>query len=86
MSENKLSNFVKKYRIECIIMLVYIVGISVISYFHEPWFDEAQAWQIARSASIKDILFKIPHWEGHPQLWHLLLVPFAKLGAPYLFL
>ncbi len=85
MSENKLSDFVKKYRIECIVMLVYIVGISVISYFHEPWFDEAQAWQIARSASIKDILFKIPHWEGHPQLWHLLLVPFAKLGAPYLF-
>lgn len=75
----------RKFSIEILVFLLYIVGVSVISYFHEPWFDEAQAWQIARSASIKDILFKIPHWEGHPQLWHLLLVPFAKLGAPYLF-
>ncbi len=75
----------RKFSIEILVFLLYIVGVSVISYFHEPWFDEAQAWQIARSASIKDILFEIPHWEGHPQLWHLLLVPFAKLGAPYLF-
>lgn len=68
---------------EVIVLLVYIIGTSVISYFHEPWFDEAQAWQIARSASIKDILFTIPHYEGHPQLWYFLLMPFARTGAPY---
>ena len=51
--------------------------------FHEPWFDEAQSWAIARSGTIKEILFEIPHYEGHPPLWHLILVPFAKLGAPY---
>lgn len=75
----------KRGKAEIIALLLYVVGVSVISYFHEPWFDEAQAWQIARCASIKDILFKIPHYEGHPQLWHLVLAPFAKLGAPYEF-
>lgn len=52
-------------------------------FFHEPWSDEAQAWQIARCASLYDILFTIPHYEGHPPLWHLILVPFAKNGLPY---
>lgn len=25
----------------------------------------------------------MPHYEGHPPLWHLILSTFAKLGAPY---
>ncbi|NLT10710.1 MAG: hypothetical protein GXY08_14620 [Ruminococcus sp.] len=67
---------------EYIALLLYIAGLIVIGYFHEFCFDEAQAWQIARSASIKEILTVIPHYEGHPPLWHLILAPFAKLGAP----
>lgn len=83
----KLSNFYKvfcKYKAEILSLIIYVLGVSVISYFHEPWFDEAQAWQIARTASLKEILFSIPHDEGHPQLWHLILCLFAKTGAPYL--
>lgn len=75
----------KRGKAEIIALILYVIGVSVISYFHEPWFDEAQAWQIARCASIKDILFQIPHYEGHPPLWHLVLAPFAKFGAPYEF-
>ena len=70
-------------QVELIVFLIYCIGVSVITYFHEPWFDEAQAWLIARDATLKEILFDVPHYEGHPQLWHFLLVPFAKLGAPY---
>lgn len=68
---------------EIIAFFCYIAGISFVGYFHEPWFDEAQAWQIARCATLKEILFTIPHYEGHPQLWHLLLMPFARAGAPF---
>ena len=68
---------------DVITLIIYLLGVCTISFFHEPWFDEAQAWAIARSGSIKEILFEIPHYEGHPPLWHLILVPFAKLGAPY---
>ena len=68
---------------EFVALGLYVVLLCVISAFHEPWFDEAQAWQIARCAPINDILFVIPHFEGHPPLWHLLLYLPAKLGAPY---
>lgn len=68
---------------DVITLIIYLFGVCTVSYFHEPWFDEAQSWAIARSGTIKEILFDIPHYEGHPPLWHLILVPFAKLGAPY---
>ncbi len=68
---------------EFVASMFYAVMHIFISIFHEPWYDEAVAWQIARCVSIKDILFEIPHYEGHPPLWHLILAPFAKLGAPY---
>lgn len=68
---------------DVITLIIYLLGVCTVSYFHEPWFDEAQSWAIARSGTIKEILFEIPHYEGHPSLWHLILVPFAKLGAPY---
>lgn len=73
----------KRGKAEIVTLILYIIGVCVIGFFHEPWFDEAQAWQIARCASLKEILFEIPHYEGHPQLWHLILMPFAKLHAPY---
>lgn len=68
---------------DVITLIIYLLGVCTITYFHEPWFDEAQAWAIARSGTLKEILFEIPHNEGHPPLWDLLLLPFAKLGAPY---
>jgi hypothetical protein len=55
----------------------------MMAIVHEPWFDEAEAWQIARSASLNTLLTEVPHYEGHPPMWHLILMPFAKLGAPY---
>lgn len=68
---------------DVITLIIYLLGVCTITYFHEPWFDEAQAWAIAKSGTLKEILFEIPHYEGHPPLWDLLLLPFAKLGAPY---
>ena len=68
---------------ETIVLCLYCVLKAVMGLFHEPWFDEAVAWQIAREATLKDILLTVPHYEGHPPLWHLVLAPFAKLGAPY---
>lgn len=85
MKEKFKSWAFSKERGKCdvITLIIYLLGVCTISFFHEPWFDEAQAWAIARSGTIKEILFEIPHYEGHPPLWHLILAPFAKLGAPY---
>ena len=65
-----------------IVLFLYTAGIIFITSFHELWFDETQAWQIAKSASYKEIFTYIPHYEGHPPLWHLILSVFAKNGAP----
>lgn len=79
---NKIVGF-KEKKIECIVFSLFAISLAVVSFFHEPWFDEAEAWQIARCASLKQILFEIPHYEGHPALWHLILLIPAKLGLPY---
>ena len=46
-------------------------------------YDEAQAWMIARDASWYELMFEIPHYEGHPPFWHLILALFAKTGIPF---
>lgn len=72
-------------RVAWLALFLYIASLSILTCFHEPWFDEAQAWLIARDAGFWDILFKLPHSEGHPPLWHLYLSIFAKTGLPYEF-
>lgn len=77
--ENKKKHFQWEWLVFGIFLLAYIV----VTVFHEPWFDEAEAWQIAKCASLKEILFVNPHYEGHPPLWHLILRIPICLGIPY---
>ena len=63
--------------------IAYMTVVAVVMYFHEPWFDEAQSWLIARDSSFADLLTLRPHYEGHPPLWTLLLSIPAKTGVPY---
>lgn len=68
---------------EAAVLLAYLLLLAVFLCFHEPWYDEAQAWLIARDGSFREMLFVIPHYEGHPPLWFLLLSAFAKAGADF---
>ena len=68
---------------EIFALLVYAAAHLGMALVHEPFFDEAEAWQIARSASLRTLLLETTHYEGHPPLWHLILMPLAKAGAPY---
>ena len=79
--KNRINN--KNIKIEWIIWGMYVCLLIFISIFHEPWFDEAESWQIARCAPLKEIILEIPHYEGHPPLWHLILSIPAKLNMPY---
>lgn len=60
-------------------LLVYAVLTLIGATHHELWFDEAQAWGIARDATL-DTFTDILRHEGHPALWYLILMPFAKAG------
>ena len=71
----------RHYRV--VVFAVYLAVVIVTMAFHEPWFDEAQSWLIARDCSYRDLLLVRPHYEGHPPLWWLLLSIPAKLGVPY---
>ena len=66
-----------------IVFCMFLVIYFLVSVFHEPMYDEAQAWLIARDASWWELIFEIPHYEGHPPFWHLILAVFAKSGIPF---
>ena len=72
--ENKVKNILGTF--------FYSLLVAIVSIYHEPWRDEAQAWLIARDLDIIS-LFKQMRYEGTPALWHLILFPFAKLNFPY---
>lgn len=77
-----MKEFIKKNKINLVVMLCYSIITFIILLFHESWRDEAQAWLIARNLNIIDIFGQMKY-EGHPVIWYLILVPFAKLGLPY---
>lgn len=67
-----------------VMMSVFLILLSIWgNIIHEPWFDEAQAWQIAKNASWHDILFFLPHYEGHPPMWHIILRLVSYTGIPF---
>jgi len=56
--------------------LTTVVVISVLR--HEMWRDEIQAWSIAIGSRSVGDLFGALRYEGHPPLWHLLLMPITR--------
>ncbi len=75
---------ISKEKVKKLIYLLAFVAYAVLTFFgalnHEIWFDEAQAWNIARENDIPGI-FSAMKSEGHPALWHLILYFFIHLGA-----
>ena len=70
-------------KIKIILLIAAIALINLLFVFtHECWRDEAQAWLIARDNNLSSLL-NVTSYEGHPVLWFLILMPFAKLGLPY---
>lgn len=71
--------------VQLLAFVLYIAIIAIVMCFHEPWFDEAQSWLIARDSPIASIFSVRTHYEGHPPFWNLLLAIAAKNGVPYEF-
>ena len=73
---------VPKYLVEITAFGVFLILSVVMFVYHEPWYDEIQAWMVASDASFGEMIFTLPHYEGHPPIWTLLLSIFAKTGVP----
>jgi hypothetical protein len=82
-----LSNLVKADGAEnkfwILIFIAYLVLLAAVVSRHEPWMDEAQAWLLAKDASLAEIFLTYLRYEGSPGLWHLILSIPARMGLPY---
>src|SRR5213078_1498857 len=63
-------------------LAAYAISVAVIELRHEPWRDEADCWLLARDADAVTFFHRMG-LVGTPGLWHLVLVPFARIGLPY---
>jgi hypothetical protein len=61
----------------------YCVLLAITIPRHQPWADEAQGWQIARSNSFLEIFRTAIHYEISPGLWHALLWLLIRLHLTY---
>src|SRR5579863_6732598 len=68
---------------ETAILAGYALIVASAIAHHEPWADEAQAWQLARYLSLHDLFFTYLHYEGHPILWFVALRAMNLLGVSY---
>ena len=65
-----------------VLLALYTVHISFAISNHEVWRDEVDVWLFVRDVSSIQGFFDYLRNSGHPGLWHLVLLPFAKLGFP----
>ena len=68
---------------EAVVLAVFSLLLMWCIPHHESWFDEAQAWLIARSSTLSDLVVHRLHYEGSPALWHLLLWAEVRLGVSF---
>jgi len=55
------------------VVSVFAAVVAIAILHHEPWGDEAQAWQLARSLSLRELFQTFMRYEVSPGLWHFLL-------------
>ena len=81
---NNLKSSIKanKYIFEYISFGIFVLISVLLFFFHELWYDEIQAYMLAKDASWTDLIFNVTHLEGHPPLFSALLAIFAKTGVP----
>lgn len=62
----------------------FACALALSMWRHEPWRDEMLKWLIARDSTGPLSLWQNLRYEGHPPFWYALLVPFTRLGGPWL--
>ena len=66
-----------------LVLLCFAAWVLTVGSHHEPWFDEAQAWLMARDNTLWQLLAQRVRYEGTPGLWHAVLWLCIRAGLPY---
>jgi hypothetical protein len=62
---------------------LYVALLAIAIPYHEPSADVAQAWQLARCLSLRDLFLTYIRYEGSPGLWHFLLWILIRARVSY---
>jgi hypothetical protein len=68
---------------EWLTLISYAALVAFAIPYHEPWTDEAQAWQLARSLPLSTLFQTYIRYEGSPGLWHFLLWILNRANVSY---
>ncbi len=68
---------------EWCVLALYSALIAFAIPYHEPFADEAQAWQLARSLPLATLFQRFIRYEGSPGLWHFLLWTMNRIHFSY---
>lgn len=78
-----MKEFFKKNKFNILVTAIYAVVTLIIIFFHEQWRDEAQQWLIGKDLNVFGVINQMKY-EGHFLPWYFILMPFAKLGFPFI--
>ena len=62
---------------------LYAAWVITVGLHHEAWFDEMQAWLLARDNSLAALIGTYARYEGTPGLWHAILWLAIRAGLPF---
>ena len=62
---------------------LYAALVAYAIPYHEPWADEAQAWQLARNLALPELFRTYIRFEASPGLWHFFLWILIHLHVSY---
>lgn len=82
MFKTILMNEKKNRTISIVITVAYFAFNLFLVFRHEAWRDESQAWTMAKNLSLIELFRALPT-EGHPCLWFVFIMPFAKIGLSF---
>jgi len=68
---------------EWLALSAYSALVAFAIPFHEPFADEAQGWQLARSLSLATLFKTYIRYEGAPGLWHFVLWILVRAHVSY---
>ena len=68
---------------EWLTLSLYTALVAFAIPYHEPFVDEAQGWQLARSLPLTTLFHTYIRYEGSPGLWHFLVWILIRLHVSY---
>ena len=78
MKRRRISNLLRDiFCFEFFLVLIFMIVSFVMVMNHELWFDEIQAWALAKYLNVFDLI-KQMKVEGHSAMWSVFLKLFVN--------